>query len=128
MFATGKYQTIFPTLRSAVRAMGLTGEEYYDADMQERVFREFLIYKAGTREVTRGLAKFVIEGKGTVENAQYAASQEWASVATSSGCEIRNGRVSDGTLSYYESAANHANKKSTASLRAILEEIDMGAR
>lgn len=132
MFATGKYQTTLDTLRLAKTAMKLSGNERYDAAMQERVFREYLIYKAGGG----ALARFVLDGKGTFEDAQYAAAQEWASIAAPNGRAITSTvktdekgkktivkRTSDGTLSYYESAANHANQKSTSNLRAILKEI-----
>jgi hypothetical protein len=118
-FATGKYQTIFNTLRTAKTSMGLTGNEKYDAAMQERVFREYLIKKAGGG----ALARFVIDGKGTIDDAQHAAAKEWASIASPSGYKIKDGRVSNGSLSYHESAANHANKTSSSNLRAILQEI-----
>lgn len=44
-FATGKYQTIPATLMEAKKSMGLSGNELYDAEMQERVFREYLARK-----------------------------------------------------------------------------------
>jgi hypothetical protein len=118
-FATGKYQTIFPTLKTAKTSMKLSGNEKYDAAMQERVFREYLIYKAGGGV----LGRFVVDGKGTVDDAQHAAAKEWASIASPNGYKIKDGRTSNGSLSYHESAANHANKTSTSNLRAILQEI-----
>lgn len=120
MFATGKYQTVITTLKSAKTSMGLTGDEKYDAEMQERVFREYLLDKAGGGS----LGAFVKEGKGTVDDAQYAASKEWASIAAPNGKTIKDGRTSDGTLSYYESAANAASQTSSKNLRAILQEIE----
>ncbi|MDI3262294.1 MAG: hypothetical protein QJR11_05745 [Fulvimonas sp.] len=119
MFATGKYQTTIDTLKSAKRSMKLTGNEKYDANMQERVFKEFLLDKAGGG----ALGAFVKKGIGTVDDAQYAASKEWASIAAPKGRPIKNGEISDGTLSYYESAANMANLKSSKELNEILEEI-----
>lgn len=119
MFATGKYQTVISTLTSAKQAMGLTGEELYDADLQERVFAEYLLEKAGGG----ALARFVKDGIGTIDDAQYAAAKEWASIAAPAGKTIRDGRTSDGKMSYYESAANRANSVSTSDLRAILQEI-----
>ncbi len=120
-FTSGKYQTTVYTLAEAVKKMGLTGEEIYDADMQERVFREFLIYHAGGGK----LAAFIFKNVGSLTDAQYAASQEWASIAAPEGTKIKDGRISDGTLSYYEKAKqNHANPRSTAMVIAVLEEID----
>ncbi|WP_411754564.1 hypothetical protein [Serratia sp. (in: enterobacteria)] len=119
MFATGKYQTVIRTLRSAKLKMKLTGDELYDSEMQERVFREYLIDKAGQG----ALGLFVKERVGTLNAAQLAAAKEWASIAAPSGETISDGRVSDGTLSYYESAANFANQQSTIRLREKLLEI-----
>lgn len=119
MFATGKYQTVITTLTSAKLAMRLTGNELYDADMQERVFADYLLEKAGGGS----LARFIKNGAGTIDDAQYAASKEWASIAAPSGRSIRSGRISNGNMSYYESAANHSNSVSTRNLRAILQEI-----
>jgi hypothetical protein len=119
LFATGKYQTVIATLTAAKDKMSLTGDEKYDAAMQERVFREYLIDKAGSGT----LAAFVKKGKGTVDDAQLAAAKEWASIAAPNGATIKNGSVSDGTSSYYESSANHANQSSSKKLRDILVEI-----
>jgi hypothetical protein len=44
-------------------------------------------------------------------------------MCTPNGTSIRDGRISDGSLSYYESHANHANHASTANLIDILEEV-----
>ena len=122
LFATGKYQTAITTLRKAKTAMNLSGDEKYDAEMQERVFREFLIDKAGGG----ALAAFLKNGVGTVDDAQNAAAKEWASIAAPKGRAIQDGRISDGTLSHYESSTNHAFMPSTNSLRDILRSIDKG--
>ncbi len=118
-YTTGKYQTIIPTLREGMIKLGLTGDERYDEDMQERMFSDFLIFHAGKGV----LAKFIKQGIGTIDGAQYAASKEWASIAAPVNCQIKDGRVSDGTLSYYEGANNHAYMPSTNRLRDILVEI-----
>jgi hypothetical protein len=121
-FATGKYQTIINTLRSAIDSMGLTGDEKYDASMQERVFRDYLLDKAGGGV----LSKFVTKGEGTINDAQYAASKEWASIAAPAGMPIKNGQISNGTLSYYSSSANSAFMGPTNKLREILDLISTG--
>jgi hypothetical protein len=122
-FTSGKYQTTTYTLADAVKKMGLSGDEFYDSNMQERVFQEFLLYHAGAGK----LAAFVISGKGTLYDAQLAASQEWASIAAPAGAKILDGRVSDGALSYYEKPKqNHANLRSTAGVIEVLNEIGRG--
>ncbi len=68
------------------------------------------------------LGAFVLDGKGT----QYEASKEWASIATPHGLKIGKKNVvyvSDGTKSFYESKANHANMGSTKMVKEILEKI-----
>ncbi|SEN67723.1 hypothetical protein SAMN04487857_1372 [Pseudomonas sp. ok272] len=119
MFATGKYQTVIETLKNAKSTLRLTGEEKYTPDMQEKVFSEYLLEKAGGG----ALAKFIKYGKGELNDAQNAAAKEWASIAVPSGYRIKDGRISDGTLSYYESSANRANSESTKRLRIALEHI-----
>jgi LysM repeat protein len=132
MFATGKYQTTIGTLRAAKTAMGLTGNEKYTPEMQEKVFREFLLDKAGGGK----LAAFVNQGKGTVETAQYAASKEWASIAVPAGLRIgkynpttkqydATGPISNGRMSYYEKPGqNAASTTATRELRELLMQIE----
>lgn len=120
MFATGKYQTTIPTLRAARDALGLTGNERYTPELQERVFREYLLEKAGGGR----LADFVLRGRGTVDSAQLAAAQEWASIGVPRGYRNTYGVVSDGNTSYYERAGtNSASRSATQALRAFLTEL-----
>ncbi len=119
LFATGKYQTIIPTLRDAQIKLGVNGSELYNQNLQERIFREYLIYKAGEGK----LAKFVKHAEGSVEDAQHAAAREWASIAVPAGRAIADGRISDGTLSHHDSRANKANMNSTNSLIKVLNDI-----
>ena len=120
--ATGKYQTITPTLTGARDAMGLSGEEKYDGPMQERVWREYLFEISA-----KGLANFVKRGQGTIDDAQYAAARVWASIATPAGKTIDpdyGGYVSDGTMSYFaQPGQNAASMKSTNRLIDILKRV-----
>ncbi|WP_160285495.1 EF-hand domain-containing protein [Pseudomonas knackmussii] len=122
MFATGKYQTVIATLKTAKRSMGLSGDELYDEHMQERVFSEYLFKKAGGGV----LARFVEDGRGSVDDAQYAASKEWASISTPAGRSIYDGRISNGEMSYYSGNANSGNQESTNNLRLLLQKVGLG--
>ncbi|MDR6796742.1 LysM peptidoglycan-binding domain-containing protein [Acinetobacter calcoaceticus] len=116
-FATGKYQTIPQTLLNAKTSLKLSGEELYNGDMQERVFREYLL-------LNRTSIKALIEnGNSTVDQAMIDASKEWASIALPKGVKNKFGKVSDGTVGYHESPTNKANSHSTAKVRAIFEKI-----
>lgn len=120
-FAVGKYQMIPGTIISAKKTLGLSGNEKLDENLQERIFREYLI--PTKRPI---LGDFVLKGIGTAKNAQFEAAKEWASVATPEGLAISKkygGYISDGTKSYYESKANHANQGSTKMVKQILEKI-----
>jgi hypothetical protein len=80
-YTTGKYQTIIAIFREGAARLGLTGEERYDEVLQERMISGFLIFHAGG-----GIsARFIKQGLGTVDDAQYAASKEWASIAAPAG-------------------------------------------
>ncbi len=117
MFAVGKYQITIPTLRAAREAMGLSGNERMTPALQERIFREFLLEKAGGGV----LADFILHGRGTVDAAQYAASKEWASIGVPAGYRNTYGVVSNGHTSYYErTGQNAANRGATDALRDFL--------
>lgn len=116
-FATGKYQTIPKTLKKARDTLGLTGNELYDASMQEKVFREYLLSNR------KAINDLIQTGSASVDEAMVAASKEWASIGLPRGEVMGNGKISDGVKGYHESATNKANPKSTAKVRAIFEKI-----
>ena len=116
-FATGKYQTIPKTLAAAKTALGLSGSELYDSEMQEKVFKEFLLLNR------RSIKELIEKGSTTVDQAMIDASKEWASIALPEGEKNKFGKISDGTIGYHQSATNKANNHSTAKVRAIFEKI-----
>lgn len=69
------------------------------------------------------LGGFVKSGTGSVDDAQFAAAREWASIAAPSGVQVSDGRISSGELSYYESPINRENRVSTNVLRAALMRV-----
>lgn len=102
MNAVGKYQIIATTMKQAKKSMNLTGEEKFTKDMQERIFKEFLIPKR------KGLDDYLRGGKTSIEQAQYEASMEWASIPVPKGYKTQSGKISDGHTTYYD--ANKGNK------------------
>lgn len=102
MNAVGKYQIIATTMKSAIKSMGLSGTEKFTPEMQERIFREFLIPKR------KGLNNYLKGGKTSLDQAQYEASMEWASIPVPKGYKTQTGRISDGTSTYYDK--NKGNK------------------
>ena len=90
-----------------------------DADMRERPFRGFSIHDAGGG----GLEQFVRFGRGTVGSAQFAAVRCWASIAAPKGAKIQSGETPDGTMPYYQGAANRAFTESTNKHVDLLNQI-----
>ena len=123
-FATGKYQTIPTTLTEARDRIGLTGDELYDAEMQERIFREYLVIKQPL------LRKFIQKGEGSIDDAQLGASREWASIGLPKNKRDKHGKLptlvkntSDIYTGYHNDGTNHVSKSSTRKVREILTKI-----
>ena len=116
-FATGKYQTIPSTLAAAKTRMNLSGSEFYDENMQERVFKEHLL------KGRSAIYNLIHKGTGTVDQAMIDASKEWASIALPRGRKNKFGVISDGSIGYHQSGTNRANSHSTAKVRQIFEKI-----
>lgn len=116
-FATGKYQTIPSTLNAAKARLTLTGNELYDAAMQEKVFKEHLLRGRSS------IYNLITIGSSTVDQAMIDASKEWASIALPKGYKNKYGILSEGNIGYHESGTNKANKNSTEKVKNIFEKI-----
>ena len=96
--------------------MHLTGNERLTPELQDRIFAEFLVPPA--------LRNFVLHGIGSVDDAQYAASRVWASIAVPRGRLTKLRRISngDGNMTYFDDTgpANHANPSATNAFRSYL--------
>lgn len=79
LFAVGKYQMIPKTLNEAVTKYGLKPDQKFDKDLQERLFRDYLV---GSK---RPDVKKYIMGGGSKEAAQNALAYEFASFADPTG-------------------------------------------
>jgi hypothetical protein len=75
LFAVGKYQVIPVTMRGAVAALGLSTSQKYTHEVQELVFREYLIGKKRPK-----VKSFVTGGGASLQAAQFALALEFASV------------------------------------------------
>lgn len=113
--AAGRYQIINATLKGAVKAMHLTGNELFDKNLQDRIFNEYL-----TGPSKRPRLYAYLSGKSNdVYAAAADAAQEWASVATPPGYKTRSGRVSDGTDAYYDNSRNNPAKAHISAAQMI---------
>ena len=82
MFATGRFQIIPETLKSAVKALNLDTSKLYDASMQDQIFEQFLI------RLKRPAFINYLEGNGSAEDAIYAWAKEFASAGVRKGKSI----------------------------------------
>jgi hypothetical protein len=73
MFATGRFQIIPGTLKSAVKILELDKTALYDAEMQDKIFEDYLI------KIKRPAINNYLEGNGSVEDAIYEWAKEFAS-------------------------------------------------
>ncbi|MDM0018373.1 hypothetical protein [Variovorax saccharolyticus] len=76
LFAVGKYQVIPSTMQGAAKAMGLTGDEKFTPELQERIFAEYLTAKKRPQ-----IAGYIKGEHDNLASAQLAGAQEWASIA-----------------------------------------------
>ena len=74
LHATGKYQTTPATLRSAIKALNLSGDTKYTPEIQERVGRWLMFEKRPT------LGAYIRGENVSIENAVNASALEWASI------------------------------------------------
>ncbi|EBF0273821.1 hypothetical protein DB992_06000 [Salmonella enterica] len=97
LFATGRFQIVPLTLKEAVRVLGLDVNAYYDEEMQDKIFEEYII------KIKRPAIINYLEGDGSVENAIYDWAKEFASAGVHLGKEISRSKTEfetnpDGTV------------------------------
>ncbi|MBN3822354.1 mannosyl-glycoprotein endo-beta-N-acetylglucosamidase [Burkholderia sp. Ac-20384] len=102
--AAGRYQIIGSTLADAARALKLGGDEVFDRQLQDRIFRDYLV-----RDKRRAIADYIEGRSDDLRAALRAASREWASVA-----DPETGR------SYYAGTGNNRASISAAEMEAAL--------
>ncbi len=118
MNAVGKLQIIAKTMELVKDGMGLTGNEKFTPELQERIFREYFIPNI------KELNDYVNGGKSSLEDTQYALSKVWASVPVPKGRKTQTKRISDGNVTYYDSnGGNKAKKGQGEAIRKALIEI-----
>jgi len=101
--AAGKYQIIQDTLRGLKSEMGLTGNEKFDAAMQDRMFQHLA--------QRRGLNDF-LRGRISEDRFMRNLSQEWASLPKDNS-----------GLSYYHGDGLNRAHATPASVRAALDAV-----
>lgn len=122
VFAVGAYQLVPNTLNEAVTALGLTGDEVFDRELQDRIAVEYLAAdkRPKLRDWLRG-----VEGV-TRDEALMSFAKEWASIPVPydirrKGVLIRRGE------SYYKPEGNNANAHTVEEAEALLDRLRAAA-
>jgi peptidoglycan hydrolase-like protein with peptidoglycan-binding domain len=118
VFAVGAYQLTPETFNETVTALGLTGDEVFNKELQDRMALEYLAAdkRPDLRDWLRG-----VEGV-TRDEALMAFAKEWASIPvpydiTRKGMLIRRGE------SYYKPEGNTANAHTAEEAEALLDRL-----
>jgi muramidase (phage lysozyme) len=115
--AVGRYQLIKDTLSEAVKALNLDTSQKFDAEMQDRIFENYLL---PTKR--RTIADYIQGRSDDVWAAVFAAAQEWASVAAPPGYPLKKGGLGDGLKSYYAGVQGNAASISATEMAQTLEQ------
>ena len=97
IFAAGKYQIVPNTLKEAVQLMKINPNAKFTPELQERIFAERLV---GTKRPA--LQDYRLGKADDATSALYDASKEFASIAVPKGLRTASDRISDGTMTYYD--------------------------
>ncbi|MCA8249264.1 mannosyl-glycoprotein endo-beta-N-acetylglucosamidase [Burkholderia multivorans] len=114
--AAGRYQIIKDTLAEAVRSMGLKGDEKFDRDMQDRIFEQYLV-----NNKRRAISDYLSGKSEQLGAAIYATAKEWASVAVPKGMKTESGRISDGTMTFYDKSGKNKASITEAQMRLAMQ-------
>jgi muramidase (phage lysozyme) len=120
--AAGRYQIINSTLKGAVSALHLNGNELFNSNLQDKIFNEYL---AGPKKRPH-LYAYLSGRSNDVVAAALDASQEWASVAAPAGSRLRSGAIADGYTSYYDNSRNNHASIPAAQMIATLQQERAG--
>ena len=102
--AVGKYQMVETTFRDAVKALDLKGNEKFTPALQERIFNDYLLKKAGG-----GAAWDYIHGKhNDINKALVALAKEWAAFPVPTAMKGHVGQVQAGQSYYHGHNGNKA--------------------
>ncbi|MBY4832576.1 mannosyl-glycoprotein endo-beta-N-acetylglucosamidase [Burkholderia dolosa] len=114
--AAGRYQIIGSTLAEAARALKLNGDEMFDRTLQDRIFEQYLV-----RNKRRAIADYLSGKSEQLGEAIYATAKEWASVAVPKGMKTESGRISDGTMTFYDKSGKNKASITEAQMRLAMQ-------
>lgn len=114
--AAGRYQIIGSTLAEAARSLKLNGDEMFDRKLQDRIFEQYLV-----NNKRRAIADYLSGKSEQLGAAIYATAKEWASVAVPKGMKTESGRISDGTMTFYDKSGKNKASITEAQMRLAMQ-------
>ena len=120
VFAAGRYQVIPSTLTAAVQGLKLDGNQKFDQTTQDYIFNNYLC-RAKRKQIAAYLDNPDSNNQQLLTAACLDIAQEWASIATPPGVQLRNGKVSTGVESYYAGIGGNSAHGSVANTVAALK-------
>lgn len=113
----GKYQIVGTTFRDAVKALDLKGNEKFTPALQERIFNDYLLKKAGG-----GAAWDYIHGKhNDINKALVALAKEWAAFPVPAAMKGHVGQVQAGQSYYHGHNGNKARLSINQARAALMD-------
>ncbi len=102
--AFGAYQIIGTTMKGAKTKLGLTGNEKMTPELQDKIFKEYLI-----KDKRPAIYRYITgSGKTNLNTAILAMAQEWASVGVPHDMKGHNRQVKKGESYYAGDGVNKA--------------------
>lgn len=114
--AAGAYQIIPSTLKSAMRSMGLTGDELFDKNMQDKIYANYL---AKTKR--SDIKKYITGKHDDVNSATTALAKEWASMPVPHTMKGQKRMVGKGQSYYAGDGINKAHVSADRTINALRE-------
>lgn len=118
VFAVGAYQMTPETFNEGVQALGLTGDEVFNKELQDRIAIEYL---AGSK---RSKLQAWLRGEQNVTRAEAheELAKEWASIPIGKSV-TRKGQTMKRGESYYTPEGNVANAHTAEEVEALLDSL-----
>jgi hypothetical protein len=105
--AVGAYQVMPYTWAAATR--GIDPNSQFTPAVQDQMAINLANIR-GLQDYNNGTLRIEVRGFNQDQQLQYNFSKEWAAIPAPAGARIQDGRISDGTLSYYDGVGtNKAN-------------------
>lgn len=99
LFAVGKYQVIPSTMRAAVKALGLDPKQQFTPELQEKIYRDYLI-----KQKQKSIGDYITGKHNNLHSALNGLASEWAAIADPSTGKSKYGGSNAASISSGQAA------------------------